>query len=290
MIKKFSHLYFTLLLISFSCEDIVDVKIPDDGSDKLVVEAFLDTDRSFSKGSIVRLSRSFSFNESSFGGEINDAEIKLIGSDGKEIDFINFTSNSYFYPDTLQIGISYKLAIKIDENVYESTWQKTLPQVKIDSVGFLDREEIIETSLSLSTLPITNSHYPTLKFIDPANQKNFYSLDIDHSRYSNFVFLDVGLLVDDSDFVSGANLSFGNFWFNLPTLSLDSVQIKLSNISEETKLYFQQLQSIYSSQSPFSTPPFPTSQNIFNVNDPDEIVLGHFSIATTTRKRAKFIP
>lgn len=286
---QFNVLIFICCLFC-SCEDDVEIDIPKGGANKLVVEAFIEVKSGIiSNFNQVYLSRSTEYDtEPSAKDSIPDASVTLITEGYDTLKFIPNNRDRYLLWEDIYADSTYKLRIELsDGGIYESNWQKAPREVEIDTLAFLKTESIlgVPTELAFSAI------YPSVSFKDEKGIENFYFLDVHPTKITSpNLRLTKYLTLSDADFTDGSILPLGVAWFDVLVEPKDKFIVGLSNINEETYTYFTELKALLLPSTPFSTPKTSPIQNIHNIANPREQVLGHFAIFNKSKIEATYNP
>ncbi|MBW1298183.1 DUF4249 domain-containing protein [Aquimarina litoralis] len=260
--------YIIGLLIITSCEDVIDVDVPN-GEPRLVIDAsfeiYLDETPVDALGG-VRLTLSAPFFDDSVP-TVSDATVFITNlSDNSVVNFVESLGESGFFipedPNVIpEFGIDYELTVIYNEETYKATTQ-LIPTVAIDNVeqgdGTLfdgDETEII------------------IFFTDDGNREDFYLFDFDFNLY----------LPSEDRFYQGESFNFSYFYEDM--VGGEEVTIKILGIEERYFNYSNILieQSEQDGGNPFQTPPAQIRGNIINTTNPDNYALGYFNLSEANR-------
>lgn len=287
------YLTFILTIILFaSCEDVIDVELPDDVS-RLIVNGVIRVDETeeFLPIEIVVSESSSFFEENTVatiesaiiyygtpredapeilegGGVSNLAELEP-GS-GIWVPDPSFDSDQRIRVENINEGDVFQLIITTDNEQYlaTTTYVKSVP---IDSLQQGD-----ETLFSGDETEVI------VTFTDPGDSDDFYLLDLDFGEF----------LVTEDEFYQGQTFVFSYFYDNELEINTSSI-VDISLIGVDEAFYNYMNQIIVQSggdQGPFQTPAATVRGNIINVTgiDNDEVVdnvdrtdnyaLGYFAI------------
>ncbi|WP_291960517.1 DUF4249 domain-containing protein [Maribacter sp.] len=287
------YLTFILTIILFaSCEDVIDVELPDDVS-RLIVNGVIRVDETeeFLPIEIVVSESSSFFEENTVatiesaiiyygtpredapeilegGGVSNLAELEP-GS-GIWVPDPSFDSDQRIRVENINEGDVFQLIITTDDEQYlaTTTYVKSVP---IDSLQQGD-----ETLFSGDETEVI------VTFTDPGDSDDFYLLDLDFGEF----------LVTEDEFYQGQTFVFSYFYDNELEINTSSI-VDISLIGVDEAFYNYMNQIIVQSggdQGPFQTPAATVRGNIINVTgiDNDEVVdnvdrtdnyaLGYFAI------------
>ena len=263
------YFYFLILLLSISsCEDVIDVDVPE-GDPRLVIDAsfeFYLTEDPIAISGNIRLSESAPFFDEI--PAVNSATVFVTNlSDNSVINFENVNENGIYEPIDFTVdlipefGIDYELTVIYNNEIYKATTQ-LFPSVPINSVeqgdGTLfegDETEIIVT------------------FTDDGTRDDFYLFDFDFNL----------LEVSEDRFYQGEMFTFSYFYENMFTG--DDVTIKLLGIDERYFNYALQIIELSDQNDgdPFQVPPSTARGNIINISNPDNFALGYFNLSEAYR-------
>lgn len=160
-----SFLISTVIVVFWSCEEVIDVKLKSDGQ-KIVIESFItNIDNPF----VVKITKSQDFFDQSNFSTVNDATVQLECLSAKE-NLIDKGGGYYVSSKTKGIaGRSYKLDITSSGEAYCAT--VTLPKpVPIDTVYF-QRGLFQNDSLNI-----------VVGFRDPTETENYYRIRLYRNR------------------------------------------------------------------------------------------------------------
>lgn len=287
------YLTFILTIILFaSCEDVIDVELPDDVS-RLIVNGVIRVDETeeFLPIEIVVSESSSFFEENTVatiesaiiyygtpredapeilegGGVSNLAELEP-GS-GIWVPDPSFDSDQRIRVENINEGDVFQLIITTADEQYlaTTTYVKSVP---IDSLQQGD-----ETLFSGDETEVI------VTFTDPGDSDDFYLLDLDFGEF----------LVTEDEFYQGQTFVFSYFYDNELEINTSSI-VDISLIGVDEAFYNYMNQIIVQSggdQGPFQTPAATVRGNIINVTgiDNDEVVdnvdrtdnyaLGYFAI------------
>ncbi|WP_291965277.1 DUF4249 family protein [Maribacter sp.] len=287
------YLTFILTIILFaSCEDVIDVELPDDVS-RLIVNGVIRVDETeeFLPIEIVVSESSSFFEENTVatiesaiiyygtpredapeilegGGVSNLAELEP-GS-GIWVPDPSFDSDQRIRVENINEGDVFQLIITTADEQYlaTTTYVKSVP---IDSLQQGD-----ETLFSGDETEVI------VTFTDPGDSDDFYLLDLDFGEF----------LVTEDEFYQGQTFVFSYFYDNELEINTSSI-VDISLIGVDEAFYNYMNQIIVQSggdQGPFQTPAATVRGNIINVTgiDNDEVLdnvdrtdnyaLGYFAI------------
>lgn len=264
-------LYISLLtLIFLSCEDKIDLDVPN-GEAKLVVDGKMTNGDSLQT---VTLSSTSPYFETSRTPRVSGAEVYVMTSDDERIDFVENQSRPgdyecfYGMNDT---GLTFILNIITPDGIQYQSFPEKLNRVPpIDSIYQSD-----ETRVSPGPDGI-EGYYAMIDTKEPKGRGDYYRWIIFLNGEQSISPFD--LIIQDDRLVDGNEIREWDIEDELQPG--DFLEIHQTSISQRAfsywSLVFQQLTNF---GSPFDTPPAPIEGNIFNVNDPDETVLGFFGVS-----------
>jgi len=305
---KFSIYIIGLLMLPVLFSHCVsDFNPPSQGYENLlVVDALLTDDKESMK---VTLSRSFPIDTNQFIPE-NGAAVQIVTGSGAEFQFQEIGSNGNYIsmgPINASVGESYKLLIQTsggDSYVSEMVEMRKTPD--IDSITYKYEER---PTASLKGVQIyCNTH-------DPNNNTWYYRWEWEESwdftvPYDSYLIWEENEVKEREeriyrcwkfgestsiDIASSKNLTEDRI-HNFPLLYVDtetdrlghrySLLVKQYALSEASYNYWQELQQVTENLGTlFDAQPSIVYGNIYNVNDPNEIVLGYFDAVTVSEQR-----
>ena len=253
---------FVVFFITISCEEVVDIDVPET-KPRLVVEA---TFNRFFRGTIIRsegivklsLSAPFFADEipPALGAEvcINDPVNNITYNFSDFENDGNYFSN--FVPD---FDIPYTLTIVYEGETYESTAEMMRTGILEDAVQgdkTLFNEEEKEVIITLN---------------DDPSLRNYYLLDLDVGNF----------LITDDEFYNGNNFVFSYFYEDLNIG--DELTITALGVDERFSSFFEKLQEQSGEDGggggPFATPPAIIRGNVVNTTNPRNFPFGYFRIS-----------
>lgn len=251
---------FLCLAVTVACEDVVDLDLPE-GESLLQVDGFISAEDTLH---FVRVSRTLSYNAS---GDFPPVMATVVLQDDKgRIDTLREESSGnglYIIDRPGVVGNTYTLSIFTnDGQQYQSQPELLAPVTPIDSI-YLEEDEFQE-----------DEYFVVFDTSDPVGLGNYY-------RWKQYI--------DDSYQNKAENLTFasdefveGNPIFGISiteSVALGKkVKIEQLSISKRNFEYLDVLRSQTAFVgSIFDPPPAPIVGNLFNVNNPDEVVAGFFS-------------
>ncbi len=295
----------------YTCIDPYKPKI-DDFQSYLVVEASI-TDENTSYE--VKLSKTMQYPDSA-SEKINGATIFVTDNGGNQAYFTN-TGDGVYKSDSTSfrgiIGETYILHITTpDGKSYESEPSTMLPVTNIDSLyyqkeqQYINNQSKLETGLQLyldsRTDAGTNNYFKweyseTWKFKLPNIKKYNYINDSTFAPVTDMkVFCwkqqkstDIYVQYEptgSSGIMTGVPLNFiGSDLSDRLTIEY-SILVKQYSISEKEYHFWDNLKKVNESGGDiFGSQPYPVLSNISNTDNPDENVLGYFSVSAVTQKR-----
>lgn len=274
--KKLILLLLSSLFLLSSCEDVIDLDLPE--SDPLIVINGRITDKD-SAG--ITLSTTAPYFSQEQTPRVSGATITLI-EDGVEIGVFNEDSAGYYKLDYKGIhGRSYKVKVVVPSGnsaIAAGTWESIpellKPVAQIDSIY----SELIEDEP-----PLRDGLYPFFTFTDLADQRDYYRLRI--WRNDSIQDAPSEITTYQDDFWNGR--SFDNQ--DLPAVRFTNFDkpagtrytVEQSSISLR---YFDYLNLLFTQTaqvgSTFDPPPAPLIGNIRSLSDPDVTSLGFFNASS----------
>ncbi|AXT63774.1 DUF4249 domain-containing protein [Aquimarina sp. AD10] len=255
--------YIFILLLGFtSCEDVIDVDVPN-GEPRLVVDAsfevYLNEVPVTVKNSI-QLSLSAPF----FGNtipKVNDATVFITDlSDGTIINYTETNGTGFYIPSSTflpEFNVDYELTIIYNSETYKATTQM-FASVPIDNIEQGDGTlfEGDETEIIVS-------------FTDDGARDDFYLFNFDFDL----------LEVSEDRFYQGESFNFSYFYEDVT--AGQNITIKILGIDKRFFNYAGLLidQSDPDGGGPFATPPALLRGNVINTTNSDNYALGYFNLS-----------
>lgn len=264
--KRFIYI-LVILVLSISCEDVIDVEIPN-GEPRLVIDAsfelYLNEDPVAIEGG-VKLTLSAPFFDENIPTVSNATVFITNLTDNSVINFLEAGEAGFYTPDSVEFipefGVSYQLTVIHNNETYIADAQ-LIPTVPIDNImqgdGTLfegDETEII------------------VFFTDDGSRDDFYLFDFDFSLF----------LASEDRFYQGEAFNFSYFYENM--VGGRDITIKILGIDERYYNYAFLLiqQSEQDGGNPFQAPPAILRGNIINTTNPNNYALGYFNISEADR-------
>ncbi len=265
---KFIKAFFLLFLIGglISCEDVIDLQLPD-GDTLLVVDAWF-TDQKGING--VRLSQSAPYFSNEETPAVTGAGVELLDGTGNIIPWTEDPNEPGFYTTDTVGTIGYEYALHIttaDGKEYLSQRERMnfVPPILKIYDKFREKSILFQEGwyVLIDTYEPTGfgAYYRWKYYVNGAYQV---------SREQIAVAED--LLVDGNDII-GLDINFE------PMEDGDSVRVEQMSITEEAYTYLSKLQLSLFTGGPFDAPPAPVKGNIISLDDPNEKVLGYFTVS-----------
>ncbi len=261
-------IYILLLTLTcISCEDVVDVDVPN-GTPRLVIDASFElytneTPVALEGGVKLTLSAPF-FDEDV--PTVNNAIVFITNTtDNSVINFTKTTEPGLYVVEANDFlpafNTQYELTVIYDDETYIALTQLS-PTVPIDNIeqGDATLFEGDETEIIVT-------------FTDDGNRDDFYLFDFDFSLF----------LASEDRFYQGKSFNFSYFYENM-VIGQD-VTIKILGIDERYYNYANLLieQSEQNGGNPFLAPPSVLRGNIVNTTNPDNYALGYFNFSEADR-------
>tara|TARA_R110001583_G_scaffold26557_2_gene95656 strand:+ start:172 stop:978 length:807 start_codon:yes stop_codon:yes gene_type:complete len=252
-------LILTLLFISLSCEDVIEVDVPTDTT-RLSIDALIRIDTGLSSTRIeVKATETTSFFEEIGPAVLDDIQLMSTTTNiSAELEEQPLGSGIYVinWPTEALTQGEYLLNITYNNEQYEAT-TSFVPTVPFDDLrqgdGSLFSED--ETEIVVS-------------YTDEATRDDFYLFDFDFDKY----------LVSEDTFYQGQSFEFSYFYED----GLEpGRELEISILGTDEAFYNYMNQLIVQSggdQGPFSTPAATVRGNIVNLTDADNIALGYFAL------------
>jgi hypothetical protein len=247
---------------------------------------------------------------------VGDCNVEIIDNSGNTVLF--YESEPGFYEqwidqEFLETGKKYKLRVTADGSVYESGYETMLACPPVDNVYY----EIEKKETADPENPLYGIQFYTDLNIQSGDAKN-YRWELEetweyHSEYpimiywngTEMIYLPVSTDTLFYCWESGSvHEIFTGTIKNITTNSLSGIPLNyVSNVTSRLKVkysllvkqysisdtaydYWSQLQKLSQETGGlYETQPPQIRGNIFNINDPDEVVLGNFNVSGLSEKR-----
>lgn len=252
----------------------------------------------------VKISRSYPYNER-YPEMVEDAIVKIIDDKGNEFSLNNASDKRGVYETDsnflAQVGVGYKLQVITPENkTYESDLESIKNPIEIDSIYYsLDKKYNVDENIDIIGAQIyLDTH-------DPNNNTKYYAWEYEETwkfavpfswsrhpdRYICYrSYKPKGLLLGTSENLINDEIKRFPITFvgaNTPKLRLRySIIVKQYSLSEKAYQYYKYLKSVNETGgSLFDRTPTSVYGNIYNINNPNEPVLGLFQVSGVSEKR-----
>lgn len=248
---------------------------------------------------------------------VEGAKVHLFDDQGGMATYRDLGQGQYVIPDgqfNAAIGRTYHIRIELSNGqVYESE-RENMPKLKaqLDSLsfGFDERQEVNEYGNN-RIIPIVNA-YVDLTLTQDAGESSFFRFDVDEVyRLSPTDFPDPFgaippecyiftrpdlstfklLSINNNELRTVADLEVASTRLDFRFEEKHYFNVYLQSLTERAYTFWDQVdQTLSSVGTIFDTPPAPVQGNIYNVNDPNESVLGYFSAMSSDTIRAAILP
>lgn len=267
--KKIICIFWVLGLVIMSCEDVVEIEVPN-AEPRLVVDAsfllFLNEDPLYIEGG-VRLTLSAPFFDKEVP-TVSDATVFITNkADGSIINFVESTQPGFYLPEEVdfdsETSSSYQLTVIYKEETYVAD-ATVVPVVPLDSVKQGD-SSLISDEIEVK-----------IEFTDDGNRNDFYLIDLDFNLF----------LTTEDEFYQGEKFTFSYFYENV--IAGRELTIKLIGVDEDYYRYSALLiEQSEQDSNPFQVPPASLRGNIINKTNPDHYALGYFNVSEASRLTIK---
>ncbi|MEO1262831.1 MAG: DUF4249 domain-containing protein [Bacteroidota bacterium] len=268
MQTKISVLILFAFLIFTSCQDVVDLEVPD-GDVQLVVDGWL-TDQVGEKQVVLSLTANY-FTDGELP-RVTDAVVELKNENNAVATLVEKEPGIYVTDYVGEVGLTYHLYIRTSEGAeYQSNPELLRAVPTIDSIYYEYKEESVFED---------EGYYISIDTREPLGVGDHYRW----KQYVNDEYLNepFDLLYASDEFVDG-NPIIG-FEINEDPLELeDSFRVEQLSISEAAFEFFSQvqLQTAFVG-SLFDSPPAPIEGNIVNLNPDGPEALGFFGVSAVS--------
>jgi len=258
---------FTILLFTYSCQEVIDIEL-EDGETRLVVDALFEVSTE-EEGSLpyaengIKLSLTAPYFDEEIPS-VSDAVVYITNLSDQSITYFEESDESGFF--TVENGgtfipefdVDYELTVVYNNETYVSTTQ-LIPSVSIDSLAQED-----------GVLFEGNEIEVVVEFTDEAPREDYYLIDFDFDLY---------VLTEDT-FYQGQTFNFSYYYEMEDAMVGKEIEIKISGIDENYYNYFNLLLEQTSQDgNPFQSPPTLLKGNILNTTNADNYAFGYFRIS-----------
>jgi hypothetical protein len=252
-------------LILSSCTEIIDIST-NAAESQLVVEASI----ALNETATVFLSKSIGLNEPTNFEMVGGATVRITDNTGKT-ELLTEMSKGVYVSNTLKGETDKTYILRI-----ESGNQTITSECKIPSLVPIDLFTVVNSIYPRGGPPRGNQPAPfyeiTLKYTDPADQKNFYRI----VTYYNGEVQARNSIFDDK-FSNGKQIESLVILFNDSAKAGDKIRVELQCIDKNVHNYFASMGSAGGPPGASSSPANPYT----NLNG---AILGYFSAHTVERK------
>ncbi|MGB6036039.1 MAG: DUF4249 domain-containing protein [Cryomorphaceae bacterium] len=265
---KYSFLFLATGFLLGSCQDVVELDLPE-GEEFLVVEGWItNEDRSHD----VILTTTAAYFDDADPAPVTGAAVFIRDDEGMETLLPETGPGIYTYPDSGIVGRSYQLEIVLDNGKrYLSTYEELYEPVPILDIFWQLSEDEPDEDNGESLDDIYDVLIFTIEPVGAGDNYRWRSVLNGEEQQEPF-----DLFVTDDEFVDGNPIPDFNVTDDLYS-QFDTVTIIQERISREAREFLQLLQTQTAFVGgPFDPPPSPIRGNIENVNDPDDLALGFF--------------
>jgi len=266
----------SLLLLTGSCTDVIDIEVPE-AAPRLVIEASMDWIKGTSGSQqSIKLSTSTPFFDNLVENPATGAIVKVINdTDSREVTFTDQNNGNYVTNEFVPVmGQSYTLEILYENEIYLAS-ETMIPVTDITSV-FQTREN----GFDKDALEVN------IEFNDPKDIKNFYLTKFQRRGDLLQTLFDV-----KDEFTDGNKMSIFYEKINnddtgeTEFVPGDIVDIGLNGISEQYFNYIKLLiQQSGGAGGPFSTTPAEIKGNCVNINSPENYAFGYFRLSEVDKR------
>lgn len=292
-------LWANLLLLTFACEDVIDVDLAE-GDNQLVVDAWINNK---AETQTIRLTRAAAYFSNSFSAPELDATVTLTAEDGTVYPFLDADQDGQYTwtPASGQtfgvLGVTYTLSITTAAGQQYTASSFLKPVMPIDSISYEYREE---------ELGQVEGYYAELFARDLPGFGDAYWI----KTFKNGQFLNKPQemnLAYDAGFTAGAGLD-GIYFItpirlainripdtgdgaidtaDLPPYALgDSIYVEILSLNDEAFMFLQQaqVQMTLGDASLFAEPPANVPTNIVSLNASSNAdrAVGFFSVSSVS--------
>jgi hypothetical protein len=259
-----------IALVFTACEDEIDLDVPE-GPVKMVVDGSITNLDSLQR---IRLTTTSSYFDPNPTPALSGAEVVVTTDKMDSIIFyeVGISGNYEAIYEITDTSLIYTLHISAPNGKKYQSYEEILNRVPpIDSLvqsdekakpqGPGEEEEAYFAMLNTHEPKGTGDYYRWIVFIDGEQSTDPFDL-----------------MITDDRMVDGNDILNWDIVYNL--LPEDTLTVHQTSISQRAYNYWGLIfAQITKFGGPFDTPPAPIEGNIFNVNDPDDTVLGFFGVS-----------
>lgn len=264
--KLFNLTILFSLLFIYSCEDKIDIDVPE-GDEKLVVDGIFSND----ENSVIILSKTAPYFNDGRTPRATNATVMITSDANDTIQLVESADapGNYVAQEAGEIGKTYTLHIRLSTGeLYESLPEKMNRITPIDSIYYKDAEEVDDPFLDEGFVVLFDTKEP-----------------LGVGDYYRWIYYLNGVPITGPDdlFFNSDELVDGN---TITEVSLvdglvigDSVLIKQLSITERNYNYLIQIMQITQVGGPFDSPPSPIKGNVKNKEAGKYDALGYFTVS-----------
>lgn len=267
IIYIFSAIFLTFFLLT-NCEDPIDLEVPD-GDIHLVVDGFL-TDQSGKKS--IHLSQTQNYFDQQTNPPIGGAQITLYEDEMQVAEWEEMETGIYGSDFQGQTGRTYFIEIEANGKFYRSTPELMKPVSEITDIRFKYKEK--------ADIDGDAGYYVYIDTYEPETKGDFYRWKTYlNGHYQNKAYQ---LYFATDEFVNGNPIL--DFEVSYDPIELgDHFRVEQHSISEAAYEFFSGIELVaVEVGSLFDPPPTTVKGNMYNVQDPDEEVLGFFGVSAVS--------
>ena len=268
-----TSIILALILFMFgSCQDVIDLDVPD-GDVQLVVDGWL-TNLDGEKQ--VLLSTTSNYFDNTAAPFVANALVVIFDEEGPKDTLVEKSNGVYVTDFVGQVGETYHLFIRTTTGEeYESNPEELRPVPAISAIYSEFKEE---TAFS------DEGYYVSIDTYEPLGVGDHYQW----KQYVNGEYLNApfDLLYASDEFVDGNPILGFEVTINEPLQLGDDYLIQQFSISEEAFEFFSQLQTQTAFVgSLFDSPPAALNGNMINLDSSGKKALGYFGVSAVSEKR-----
>lgn len=262
-IKNIGFLFLSIFM--FSCVDEIELDLPE-GEVGLVVDGMVTTKDGPQK---ITLSETDNFNNEGQTPRVTGAVVKVIDDLGNVFDFQENEDGEYLSAESFKgiVGRSYYVEIERDGKSYRSNKELLQKVPEIENLRYF----FVEGSLIQE-----EGYYAYFDFQENPDEENAYR--IIQANNDTIENQPSDIITFDDEFFNGQYLD--SLSFSRTLKEDDKYKIELWSLSNEASSFLSEVEDQASGTGgPFDVPPAPIYGNVFNVDDPNELVWGYFSVS-----------
>jgi hypothetical protein len=254
--------YFTLIPLLWSCQDVIDVQL-DTGETLLVVDGWITNQN---QTCTVKLTQTKPYFANTPATAVAGAALQLTDNEGNT-ENLTETAPGIYKIQTIKgkVGNQYTLKIISQGETYEAKTEiKNVPP--IDSLTYRFKEERSDLKEGI----YVRYFGPELPTLGDYFRVKVYKNDIQYNKPSE-------LIISSDEFINGNYIGDLEFDFGDPFKVNDKIKVELLSLPEDAYYFLQEMITQVNNGGLFGTPPANVRTNVRNLNPSSKKkALGYF--------------